>query len=457
MPPLQASRALAGCALVLAIAPVAATAAPARPSPAVSPSPSPSPACVVPVGLEGDPQALALQAQCRAEQAKIQTEKSRLADSLALAQGSSDSLQQMLQQTRDAVAQNQKVQDQTRAEIKVLEVHQAETARQMEATRKRLGLRRAEYADYLRRSYKFQPNLVAAVIESKGISDFLARTSALIQVRAYGSHLLRSIKDEEQRLQDEADRLHQDHELAVKKQKDLVDAQNQLIADEVKEAAILVALQGSIQDATSELANADSQSAALVAQIVAAQIARQDQLIQAANDAAWGAARSWMASNKLIYPNSANHSTKYAFIWPSSKGTVSQWFGPSDLSFEPPGFGAPHFHAGIDDAAESGTPLLAADDGIVVAAQDSMLNGHLIGYGRHVIIAHHNGLMTLYGHMEGYLVKVGDKVVQGQTIGLMGSTGNSTGPHVHFEVRLNNTPVDPKPYLPPGGPSDYHD
>jgi murein DD-endopeptidase MepM/ murein hydrolase activator NlpD len=407
--------------------------------------------------MEGDPQELALQAKCRAEQAKVQTEKGRLAESLALAQGSSDSLQQMLKQTKDAVTQNQKQQELTRADIQVLEVHQAATARQMDATRKRLGRRRAEYADYLRRSYKFQPNLFADIIESKGISDFLARTSALIQVRAYGSHLVRSIKVEEQRLQDEADQLRQDHELAVKKQKDLVDAQNQLIADEVKEAAILVALEGSIKDAQTELANADSQSAAVVAQIVAAQIARQDQLIQAANDAAWAAAQSWMASNKIIYPNSTGHSTRYAFVWPSSKGTVSQWFGPCDYSFEPPGFGAPHFHAGIDDANDSGTPLVAADDGIVVAAEDSVLNGHLIGYGRHVIIAHHNGLMTLYGHMEGYMVKVGDKVFQGQTIGLMGSTGNSTGPHVHFEVRLNGTPVDPKPYLPPGGPSAFHD
>jgi murein DD-endopeptidase MepM/ murein hydrolase activator NlpD len=395
-------------------------------------------------------------AQCRAEQAKVQTEKGKLADSLALAQGSSDSLQQMLKQTKDAVTENQKQQEQTRAAIQVLEVHQVETAREMDATRKRLALRRKQYADYLRRSYKFQPDIIAAIIESKGISDFLSRTTALIQVRTYGSHLVRSIKIEEQRLQDETDQLHQDHELAMKKQKDLVDSQDRLIADEVKEAAILVALQGSIKDAQNELANADGQSAALVAQIVAAQIARQDQLVQAANDAAWAAAQNWMASNKINYPNSAGHSTKFAFVWPSTKGTVSQWFGPCDYSFEPPGFGAPHFHAGIDDANDSGTPLLAADDGIVVAAEDSVLNGHLIGYGRHVIIAHHNGLMTLYGHMEGYWVKVGDKVVQGQTIGLMGSTGNSTGPHVHFEVRLNGTPVDPKPYLPSGGPSDFH-
>jgi murein DD-endopeptidase MepM/ murein hydrolase activator NlpD len=453
MPHLKTWRAQMGCLLLLSAAPVAAAAAPA-------PSPSPTPAlnCVIPPGTEGDPQEQALVTLCKAEQNKINTEKEKLASSLALAQGSSDSLQQMLKQTRDVIAENQKQQVQTRADIKQLEIHQAETARQVEATRKRLKLRRREYAEYLRRSYKYQPDLVVDIIESKGVSDFLARGAALIQVRAFGSHLLHSIRDEETRLRHETDQLHNDHDLALKKQNDLMSAEDQLIADEVKEAAILGALQGSIKDAQTELTNANNQASALVAQIVAAQIARQDILIQAANDAAWAAARSWMASNNITYPSSQGHSSKYLFIWPATKGTITQGFGPTDYTPEPAGFGAAHFHAGIDVANDTGTPILAADDGLVVAAEDSVLNGHLIGYGRHVIIAHHNGLMTLYGHLEGYLVKVGDKVTQGQVIGLMGSTGNSSGPHVHFEVRVNNTPVDPMKFpdlMPPNGPNDF--
>ena len=449
---LKTWRAQTTCVLLLAAAPITAAAA-AAPGP--SPAPTPALNCVIPPGTEGDPQEQALVALCKAEQNKINTEKDKLAGNLALAQGSSDSLQQMLQHTRDVIAENQKQQAQLKFDIDQLEIRQAETARQVEATRKRLNLRRGQYADYLRRTYKYQPDIIAEIIESRGVSDFLARTAALIQVRAFGSHLVHSIRDEETRLQSETDQLHHDHDMALKKQNDLMAAQNQLIADEVKAAAILSALQGSIKDAQSELANANNQASALVAQIVAAQIARQDLLIQAANDAAWAAARAWMASNAISFPNSQGHSITYPFIWPATKGTISQWFGPTDFAPEPPGFGAAHFHAGIDIANDTGTPILAADDGIVVAAEDSVLNGHLIGYGRHVIIAHHNGLMTLYGHFEGYLVKIGDKVVQGQVIGLMGSTGNSSGPHVHFEVRMNNTPVDPKPYLPPDGPNDF--
>jgi murein DD-endopeptidase MepM/ murein hydrolase activator NlpD len=78
------------------------------------------------------------------------------------------------------------------------------------------------------------------------------------------------------------------------------------------------------------------------------------------------------------------------------------------------------------------------------------------GYGRYVVIAHPGGLDTLYGHLSASLVKVGQLVVQGQTIGLEGSTGNSTGPHLHFELRIKQQPIDPTPYLPPGAPSPYH-
>jgi len=71
------------------------------------------------------------------------------------------------------------------------------------------------------------------------------------------------------------------------------------------------------------------------------------------------------------------------------------------------------------------------------------------------VIAHAGGLDTLYGHLSAALVKPGQTIGQGQTIGLEGSTGNSTGPHLHFELRINQKPVDPSPYLPPGAPSGF--
>jgi murein DD-endopeptidase MepM/ murein hydrolase activator NlpD len=445
-------RAAATVCALLALTPAAASAATPNPSP----SPSAAARCVIPAGLEGDAQEQALQRQCLSQAGQIQDQKDKLNNNLSLAQGSATSLQQMLAQTRQAVTDNRAQQDQTRAQIHDLEVRQADTEKQIAATKERLAARRTAYEDFIRRSYKYQPNVVEYLVSSDGLSDFIARLAALAQIRKYGDDLIARIRSEESRLNDQQAQLRTDHDTAVKKQGDLVQAQKDLIDAEVKEAAVLYALNASIGAAQNELTAADGQSAELVAKIVSEQIAREDALIQQANDAAWAAAQAWMASNNATYVGSTGHSKKYPMIWAAQKGIISQGFGPTDFAAEPPGFGAAHFHAGIDVADKAGSPIVAADDGVVVAAETSMLGNQIIGYGRHVIIAHHNGVMTLYGHLDGYIVKPGDRVTQGQLIGVMGSTGMSTGPHLHFEVRVNNIPVDPAPYLPPFGPNNFN-
>ncbi len=98
-------------------------------------------------------------------------------------------------------------------------------------------------------------------------------------------------------------------------------------------------------------------------------------------------------------------------------------------------------HSGIDLAAWYGTKIMAATDGHVTRA------GYIAGYGRMVEIDHGNGFKTRYGHMRKVLVKKGQKVAIGDTIGESGNTGRSTGPHLHYEVWFNGKPVDPKPYI----------
>jgi len=99
------------------------------------------------------------------------------------------------------------------------------------------------------------------------------------------------------------------------------------------------------------------------------------------------------------------------------------------------------FHAGIDLAGDRGDPIHAAAQGKVVAATWSG------GYGRHLMVDHGFGIVTLYAHCRKLLVEEGDHVRRGQKIALMGSTGRSTGPHLHFEVHLDGTPVNPLDYL----------
>ena len=118
---------------------------------------------------------------------------------------------------------------------------------------------------------------------------------------------------------------------------------------------------------------------------------------------------------------------------------VSSGFGTR----EHPITGKRHTHTGIDFAAPQGTAIYAAEAGVVIVSQNWS------GYGNCIIIDHGNGLWTLYGHIRngGLLVDVGDEVKRGQKIAEVGSTGNSTGPHLHFEVRKNEVPVNPGGYL----------
>ena len=101
-------------------------------------------------------------------------------------------------------------------------------------------------------------------------------------------------------------------------------------------------------------------------------------------------------------------------------------------------------HNGIDIGASYGTDILAAADGVVTSV---LYNDG--GYGWYIVVYHGDGISTLYAHMSTTIATVGQTVKQGQVIGLVGMTGAATGPHIHFEVRENGTPVDPLGYVNP--------
>ena len=128
---------------------------------------------------------------------------------------------------------------------------------------------------------------------------------------------------------------------------------------------------------------------------------------------------------------------------------TTQPFGCTTLEIEPwsAACAGHHFHSGIDLAGPLGTPVYAATAGTVTIRRERG------GYGLYILLARDPQLSTLYGHLDWPLVQAGDVVAAGQAIALMGSTGNSTGPHLHFEVRIAGVPVDPLPLLqnPKGG------
>jgi len=136
--------------------------------------------------------------------------------------------------------------------------------------------------------------------------------------------------------------------------------------------------------------------------------------------------------------------------WPMD-GVITQGFGCTSYPFEPyePSCPSKHFHSGLDIAADYGTPVHAADGGIVHNfTMGCSWGSGLCGYGRYVVIVHAGGFTTLYGHLSSWAVGDGVQVDKDTVIGYEGSTGNSTGPHVHFEMDLAGMPVDPLAYLP---------
>jgi murein DD-endopeptidase MepM/ murein hydrolase activator NlpD len=133
---------------------------------------------------------------------------------------------------------------------------------------------------------------------------------------------------------------------------------------------------------------------------------------------------------------------------PVPGSVLTQPFGPSSLPGEPAMFGYAHFHTGLDLAAPTGTLVLAAEGGTVQAATAQLNSlGLLTGYGNYVDVVAPGGRLERYGHLETWLVSPGQSVQRYQPIGLLDSTGYSTGPHTHFEVRVNGTPVDPAPSM----------
>jgi murein DD-endopeptidase MepM/ murein hydrolase activator NlpD len=123
-------------------------------------------------------------------------------------------------------------------------------------------------------------------------------------------------------------------------------------------------------------------------------------------------------------------------LWPVV-GPITSSFGEREDPFN--GEGA--FHAGIDISSTFGQPVRATADGVV------MIAGMANGYGREIMIDHGNGIQTVYGHLSGFAVTSGEPVRIGQIIGYVGTSGRSTGPHLHYEVRIRNTPVNPHKYL----------
>ncbi|OLC27385.1 MAG: hypothetical protein AUG06_07595 [Actinobacteria bacterium 13_1_20CM_2_65_11] len=367
----------------------------------------------------------------------------RLGGDLAKALTTQQKLNTALDQT---AASQQVLTDQiAQEEVRIadLEDQVAQLETQIQDTQDRIDVEHAQIATVARAAYRQPKSFLEIVARAGSLREALVTTIDLV-VAGDRAHALQSrLEADLLKLQnDRAARLADlDGENGIKDQLDTsMAALDDLMTVQDDLSVQLDDLVAQIQDAQSQL---QGQPADVTAALAALLEQTEQGLIQKANQAAWNQAQvgAGLAQATHLLPAGTNLAP-LVLSWPMPGARISQPFGPSDVVLEPRLGVYPHFHTGVDLAAPLGTPVLAAADGVVV----SVAHTH-IGYGNYVMIAHGGGVITLYAHLLETDVNVGDKVSRGKRIGLEGSTGLSTGPHLHFEVRINDQVVDPMRYL----------
>ena len=249
------------------------------------------------------------------------------------------------------------------------------------------------------------------LIQSESLIDWIDRTYYQQRVLKQDKRLLQELKMKTQ---------------ALNAQKRRLEAQRQLLQSTIGQ---IQSLQGQLSVQLGEeakLKNKYLNDAKYYGQL-------EDQLYSQSQQISGMIARLQVAASAL--PEVIKKSTG-RFMWPVS-GRITSTFGYR----RHPIFGTVKRHTGIDISRPNGTPIAAADGGKVV------FSGWYGGYGKAVIIVHKSGLSTLYGHLSRINVRTGAFVSKGDRIGAVGSTGYSTGAHLHFEVRVNGRPVNPLGYL----------
>ncbi len=429
----------AAAVLLLQVGGAANVAAAPTPSPAASPSPSPSVQCA-----DSDTSSL-----CQQKRALDQV-RARLEGNLASARAAQAQLEHSVAEN---LAEQRTIRDrvtEASARIEGIDSQLQEQARQISALEVQIEHEQAQVRVLARALYYAPSSVLVLLASARSASDLLTGTADLLAAAGRATRIERTIAGQRAALAALRSRTEDERSEQARNRDAMTTGLERLAELHQQQLTSSSRLALAVQRTQAEIAAVDRQSADVAGRIALMLQQQQEQAIADAMQQAWAQAQLWILANPGVPGISAGHSHRYRFVWPEPRSQITQGFGPTDLALEPAYLGFPHFHMGIDLAAPEGTPVLAADDGVVAVVGDGTT-----GYGRFVILSHRDGLTTLYGHLAQPVVKVGDQVVQGQPVGMEGSTGYSTGPHVHFELRVAGVPRDPTPLLPPGAPSPY--
>jgi len=377
--------------------------------------------------------------------------KARLGNDIARALDAQKRLSAMLDQYT-SIAQG--LSDQVAVEeaaISNLEDQIAKLDTQIQDTQDRIDVEKEQLAAMVRAIYRQPSSLWVLIARTGNLQQALLATSDMViagqRAHSLQTKLERDLKKAEgdrKARQDDLDRENGNRDLLVAN----INALQDVMSTQSDISGQLTDVVGQLQDAQTGIRNQSPDAATALAQLLEAQV---QSLVQKSYQTAWIQARVGTGKAMLLHQLPLGKTINgLRLSWPLAQFQITQPFGPSDVALEPPLGPYRHFHYGVDCAAPLGTSVMAAADGAVVAVGHSA-----VGYGNYVAIGHGGGITTLYGHLLDTTVRVGDSVARGQQIGHEGSTGLSTGPHVHFELRLNDQVVDPMPYLPLPG-TNWH-
>lgn len=296
-------------------------------------------------------------------------------------------------------------------------VDAAERARQqaeaeLAATEGRLLTLRKAVVDRAVAAY-MRPNHSAAEFEAKDFNEASRRRVLLDQVASSDRKVIDDLRAAQEDFTLERQRAEEARAVADKRKASVEGKLRQLQSARAEKERLARALDARISDYKRE------------ADLVAAQEAQLAELIRQRQ------ASTSRASRSAPSIDSGGRVSGAGLIWPCSGRVTSEY-----------GYRWGRLHAGIDIGAPIGTPIRAAKAGEVIKA------GSMSGYGNVVIIDHGGGFTTLYAHQSRVVASAGQSVRQGELIGYVGNTGQSTGPHLHFETRVNGNPQNPRRYLP---------
>lgn len=283
---------------------------------------------------------------------------------------------------------------------------------ELEAAEKALEQKEEEFALTVRTTYEQgDTSYLEVLLNSSSFSDLLSRMEIITAIMDDNKKIVAEYTAAKEDIEQKKQELQDTQDDQKEYQENLSYKVDELAASEAEQAALAESIQAYKAESEAEYDRISSEMQEVSNQI--AQLSAQS-----------------AASGGVPYSGT--------FVWPTpSCTTTSSVYGYRVH----PIYGTVKFHAGEDIPASYGAEILAAASGTVTTA------GWVSGYGNYTVIDHGGGTMTAYGHQSSIIVSVGQYVEQGQVIGYVGSTGNSTGPHLHFEVYQNGSTVDPKSFF----------